>query len=90
MENKYKVKGWTNSEEFQTLVAKRYGKLLKGGEPDLMIVAKSIIYDWQRGNIPFYHLPVGMTEEDIKHNEKDLEEQEVVPVLKEAEVGENK
>lgn len=66
MENIYKVKGWKNAEEFLTLVAKYKGKLHKGGEADLMTVAKSCIYDWQRGIIPFYALPPNMTEEDVE------------------------
>jgi nuclear GTP-binding protein len=35
------------------------GKLKKGGEPDIDITAKMILVDWQRGEIPFYHLPEG-------------------------------
>jgi len=66
IENIYKVKGWANAEEFLTLVAKYKGKLHKGGEADLMTVAKSMIYDWQRGIIPYYALPPNMTEEDVE------------------------
>lgn len=35
------------------------GKLKKGGEPDTDAIAKIILTDWQRGEIPFYHLPEG-------------------------------
>jgi nuclear GTP-binding protein len=48
------VHSWTNSEDFIIQVAERTGKLLKGGEPDINNVAKSIIFDWQRGNIPYF------------------------------------
>jgi len=48
------VNTWINSEDFITQVAVRTGKLLKGGEPDINNVAKSIIFDWQRGNIPYF------------------------------------
>lgn len=81
MENKYKVKGWKNSEEFLTLVARHQGKLLKGGEPDIMTTAKSIIYDWQKGNIPYYYLPPGMTEEDVNKKEVVIEEKIDIPDL---------
>ncbi|RDX68029.1 Nuclear/nucleolar GTPase 2 [Mucuna pruriens] len=33
------------------------GKLLNGGEPDLMTAAKMILHDWQRGRIPFFVPP---------------------------------
>jgi nuclear GTP-binding protein len=48
------VHTWTNAEDFIVQVAERTGKLLKGGEPDINNVAKSIIFDWQRGNIPYF------------------------------------
>jgi len=38
-------------------VAERTGKLLTGGEPDMNNVCKSIIMDWQRGNIPYFTRP---------------------------------
>jgi hypothetical protein len=39
------------------------GKLGKGGEPDLNTAAKMMLYDWQRGKIPFFTLPPDYTEE---------------------------
>ena len=44
----YGVKEWTSDVDFLTQLARQKGKLLKGGEPDLDGVAKSMIYDWQR------------------------------------------
>ena len=49
------VHSWQNAEDFIGQVAERTGKLLKGGEPDVNNVCKSIIIDWQRGNIPFFN-----------------------------------
>jgi nuclear GTP-binding protein len=40
-------------------VAIKKGKLKKGGEPDVDATAKLILFDWQRGDIPFYNLPEG-------------------------------
>merc|ERR1711860_249012 len=37
----------------------KYGKLLKGGEPDVNTVAKMVLNDWQRGKIPFFVPPPG-------------------------------
>lgn len=30
---------------------------MRGGEPDLNTAAKGVLYDWQRGKIPFFKLP---------------------------------
>lgn len=49
---------------------------MKGGEADLMTVSKSILYDWQRGEIPYYNLPEGMTEEDVERAEREGDDEE--------------
>lgn len=41
----------------------RSGKLGKGGEPDLNTAAKMVLYDWQRGKIPFFTLPPDHTDD---------------------------
>jgi nuclear GTP-binding protein len=56
------------------MVARKQGKLGKGGEPDINTIAKKVIFEWQRGQIPYCYLPEGMHESDI---EKDEEEEEV-------------
>merc|ERR1719199_36585 len=33
------------------------GKLVKGGEPDIEVVARMVLVDWQRGRIPFFTPP---------------------------------
>ena len=53
----YNLEKWTNSEDFLGQIAKRMGKLLKGGEPDLETVAKMVLNDWIRGKIPFFVAP---------------------------------
>ena len=58
----YKIKFWRDAEDFLTQLATASGKLLKGGEPDLNTAAKMVLYDWQRGKIPFFSLPPGHTE----------------------------
>ena len=57
----YKVKQWQDAEDFLTKLAQASGKLLKGGEADLNTAAKMVLYDWQRGKIPFFVLPPGAT-----------------------------
>lgn len=53
----YKVSDWNNHVEFLEQLAARTGKLLKGGEPDIGIVARMVLNDWQRGKLPFYVAP---------------------------------
>ncbi|KAE8233918.1 hypothetical protein CF326_g1032 [Tilletia indica] len=45
------------SEVFLTHIARRTGKLLRGGEPDLETCAKMVLNDWIRGKIPFFVPP---------------------------------
>ncbi|KAL4452383.1 hypothetical protein ABPG75_008045 [Micractinium tetrahymenae] len=59
----YKVKSWGDAEDFLGQVARNTGKLSKGGEPDLNTAARMVLYDWQRGKIPFFTLPPGHTDE---------------------------
>ena len=40
------VHSWQDSEDFINQVAIRTGKLVKGGEPDINNVSKTIIYNW--------------------------------------------
>ncbi|SJX61038.1 related to NOG2-GTPase involved in ribosomal large subunit-nucleus export [Sporisorium reilianum f. sp. reilianum] len=58
----YSLDKWSNSEDFLGQIAKRMGKLLKGGEPDLETVAKMVLNDWIRGKIPFFVAPASPEE----------------------------
>jgi nuclear GTP-binding protein len=49
--------GWADSEDFLTRVARHHGRLLKGGEPDLCTVAKMILHDFIRGQLPHFTAP---------------------------------
>lgn len=55
---------WINATDFLTNLATRSGKLLKGGEPDLDTVAKMVLYDWQRGKLPWFTTPPLREEEE--------------------------
>ncbi|PFH32465.1 putative nucleolar gtp-binding protein 2 [Besnoitia besnoiti] len=48
---------WNDSEEFLTILAKKKGKLRKGGEPDISTAARIVLYDLQRGRLPYYVPP---------------------------------
>lgn len=57
LERAYKIKTWDDDNDFLCQLCKLSGKLLKGGEPDLMTAAKMVLHDWQRGKIPFFVTP---------------------------------
>lgn len=57
LERTYEISGWKNSEEFIELIARKQGRLLKGGEPDETGVAKQVITDFNRGKIPWFVPP---------------------------------
>lgn len=54
MERTYQVKGWTDHIHFLELLARKGGRLLKGGEPDVDGVAKMVLHDFMRGKIPWF------------------------------------
>uniref|UniRef100_A0A2M4A8A4 Nucleolar GTP-binding protein 2 n=1 Tax=Anopheles triannulatus TaxID=58253 RepID=A0A2M4A8A4_9DIPT len=55
----YGVSEWTDHIDFLEQIARKTGKLLKKGEPDVQTVSKMILNDWQRGRLPFYVAPEG-------------------------------
>lgn len=60
----YKVEEWTSAEDFLEQLAKKSGKLLKGGEADFSTMAKMVLNDWQRGKIPYFVRPPGTEENE--------------------------
>jgi nuclear GTP-binding protein len=84
------TQGW-DPEEFLDTLARKKGRLLKHGEPDLDSVAKIILSDWVRGRIPFFVPPPERPEDlniaeakarakaarDVKGKGKAVEEPEV-------------
>jgi nuclear GTP-binding protein len=54
LQRHYKVVEWKDHIDFLTQIAKKTGKLLKNNVPDIQTVAKRLLYDWQRGRIPWY------------------------------------
>lgn len=66
MQKIYGVGSWNGYEDFIGQVAVKYGKLGKGGDPDLKSTSKIILMDWQRGKIPYYVIPENF---DLKQKE---------------------
>ncbi|KAK6209153.1 GTPase required for pre-60S ribosomal subunit nuclear export and maturation [Pestalotiopsis sp. IQ-011] len=69
MERTYELKGWTDHISFLEMLARKTGRLLKGGEPDVDGIAKLVLNDFMRGRIPWF-TPAPVTEgEDGKARE---------------------
>ncbi|PHH52066.1 Nucleolar GTP-binding protein 2 [Ceratocystis fimbriata CBS 114723] len=54
IERTYELSGWNTHIELLELIARKSGRLLKGGEPDLDGVARIVIQDFLRGRIPWF------------------------------------
>lgn len=57
VEKTYDLHDWTNHTEFLEALARKGGRLLKGGEADMDGVAKMVINDFLRGKIPWFTAP---------------------------------
>eukprot|EP00339_Tiarina_fusa_P001427 CAMPEP_0117019752 /NCGR_PEP_ID=MMETSP0472-20121206/15107_1 /TAXON_ID=693140 ORGANISM="Tiarina fusus, Strain LIS" /NCGR_SAMPLE_ID=MMETSP0472 /ASSEMBLY_ACC=CAM_ASM_000603 /LENGTH=536 /DNA_ID=CAMNT_0004724785 /DNA_START=97 /DNA_END=1707 /DNA_ORIENTATION=- len=50
---------------FLAMVARSYGRVLKGGIPDKIGAARSVLRDWNSGKIPYYTVPPKDAEPDV-------------------------
>ncbi|KAF2160149.1 hypothetical protein M409DRAFT_60255 [Zasmidium cellare ATCC 36951] len=87
LERTYEVKGWSSDEKdfsekpekerieesvkFLELLARKGGRLLRGGEADLDGVAKMVLNDFLRGKIPWFSPPPAADMEDSKEEGRD-------------------
>merc|ERR1712079_783691 len=55
----YKIQTWKDNIDFLEQLAKKCGRLLKGGEPDINAVSKIVLNDFNRGKLPFFTPPPG-------------------------------
>ena len=53
----YKLPTFTTTAEFLLLLARRQGKLRKGGIPDSAAAARLVLQDWNTGRIKYYTQP---------------------------------
>ncbi|BGP47357.1 GTPase required for pre-60S ribosomal subunit nuclear export and maturation [Rhodotorula kratochvilovae] len=53
----YGIEDWASPEDFLAKLARKAGKLHRGGEADHRTVATMVINDWIRGKIPFFVAP---------------------------------
>jgi len=52
----YNVPSFRSTEEFLFYIAKKRGKLKKGGSVDIEVAARTVLMDWNTGKIPYYTL----------------------------------
>ncbi|KAF2402667.1 nucleolar GTP-binding protein [Trichodelitschia bisporula] len=57
VERTYELKEWETPDQFLELLARKTGKLLKGGEADYDAVARMVLHDFLRGKLPWYTPP---------------------------------
>ncbi|CAH8325824.1 unnamed protein product [Eruca vesicaria subsp. sativa] len=86
LQRAYKIKDWEDDHDFLLQLCKASGKLLKGGEPDLMTGAKMILHDWQRGRIPFFVPPPKVED---KASEGEVEAEVTVPGIDQEAIADN-
>jgi len=73
MTSVYGISSWTDAQDFLDQFARKSGRLLKGGDPDISTAAKMLLHDWQRGRILYYNMP---TEEAAKPDIPSEDEEE--------------
>ncbi|GKA74155.1 MLO-like protein 11 [Tanacetum coccineum] len=83
----YKIKEWEDENDFLVQLCKLSGKLLRGGEPDLMTAAKMVLHDWQRGKIPFFVPPPKQDDASAEIKEDNLPEKDDSVVANDKEVA---
>ncbi|KAI7864560.1 NUC091 domain-containing protein [Spinellus fusiger] len=66
----YDLPGWENPTDFLEQLARKTGKLVKRGEPDIHNVSVMVLNDWLRGRIPFYVAPPESVEPREESNTK--------------------
>ncbi|VDP16426.1 unnamed protein product [Soboliphyme baturini] len=53
----YRIAEFKDLNEFLSLVARKIGKLRKGGVPDIEAAARIVLLDWNNGRIRYHSLP---------------------------------
>ncbi|KAJ1889022.1 nuclear GTP-binding protein nug1, partial [Kickxella alabastrina] len=59
----YNVPAFLNTRDFLVRLARQRGMLMRQGIADLPAAARIILNDWNKGKIPYYTLPPGMSQD---------------------------
>ncbi len=70
----YRIPNFNTVNEFLASVARKMGKLIKGGIPDTKAAAKIVLRDWNNGKIPYF-TPVKGTQVLPGSDEEDMEQE---------------
>jgi len=70
VKRQYQIPSWDGPLDFLEKLAKKTGKLLKGGDPDTVAVGKMVLNDWQRGKLPYFSYPPSGDSENVDFDEK--------------------
>lgn len=69
----YEIEGFETPIEFLEILARKGGRLLKGGEADVDGVAKMVLNDFLRGKIPWFTPPPQVLEDSKEKEDKGFE-----------------
>jgi nuclear GTP-binding protein len=53
----YRIPRFAETDDFLMLIAQKFGKLGRGGVPNLILAARQVLEDWNSNKIPFYTVP---------------------------------
>merc|ERR1711874_701788 len=73
----YKIPSWKDNIDFLEQMAKKCGRLLKGGEPDINAVSKIVLNDFNRGKLPFFTPPPGCMMEPKPEKIEEVEDDDI-------------
>lgn len=104
LERTYQIKNWTEdsrpfeeksekervteSIEFLEMLARKGGRLLKGGEADMDGVAKMVLNDFLRGKIPWFSAPPKAEGEEVLESKKEGSRDEKLGITHKRKLGE--
>lgn len=70
LRRQYGIPEFSGVDDFLTKIAIKQGRLLKGGDPDIVAIAKVVLNEFQRGKLPYFVPPPGCEERAKKDFEQ--------------------
>lgn len=62
LRRQYGIPEFSGVDDFLTKIAIKQGRLLKGGDPDIVAISKVVLNEFQRGKLPYFVPPPGCEE----------------------------